>query len=193
MGGGGPAKAAQPTVTPFVDPAAPKNPVQNWFAGSTQAPGSGANTFTPNFNQSASAFGNVNQMSAQSTPTQAVTQQQVNPTPVVTESAMTYNPAWQNQVADMGNYTQPVTPFSIPSRPQWQGRQGHQFDFSQLQNMLPPGLLQMLQRFNGMNGAPRFGFGSQNMPLAKYHNYTDTNPDLSTDFMGRPINRNSGG
>lgn len=61
MGGGGPAKAAQPTVTPFVEPAAPANPIPNWFANRT----ANAGTFTPDFTASQSSFGQQPQQAVQ--------------------------------------------------------------------------------------------------------------------------------
>ncbi len=99
---GGSSKPADPVVTPFQEPAAPKNPVPNWFSGGGQA-----NTFAPDFSQSAKPFGNP----------APVAQPVAQPAP---------QPAMQQPMqGGMGDYSQPMQPvndgrmgFSIPTRPQ---------------------------------------------------------------------------
>lgn len=73
MGGGGPAKAADPKVTPFVDYSAQTPDIPNWFANRT----ANAATFTPDFTASQSSFGQPQQAVQQPMPS---VQQNVAPT-----------------------------------------------------------------------------------------------------------------
>ena len=104
---GGSSKPEDPKVTPYQEPAAPKNPVPNWFSGGGQA-----STFTPDFSQSAKPFGNPVAQPAPQPMAQPAMQQPMQP-----------------MTGGMGNYSQPMqqpsaqgqqerfTPFSIPSMP----------------------------------------------------------------------------
>ena len=81
---GGSSKPADPKVTPFVDPAGPKNPIPNWFAGGN----TGGGMYKPDMGASASAFGQQPQQQAQ----QAMPQQSMQTdTPQAMPYAMPQN------------------------------------------------------------------------------------------------------
>lgn len=157
MGGGGPAKAAQPTVTPFVDPAGPKNPIPNWFGG-----GSGSNAFAPDFTQSAKAFGSTAPALQQAPATSAPAQQ--SPVQTMQAPMQTMQQPDLQYAPDDGEVFRPHMRFAIPTQPIPAPHMRHQ--------------QRMLER--------------QQRMLARrptYTNYTDTNPDLSTDANGfSPMN-----
>ena len=189
MGGGGPGKAAEPKVTPFVDYSAQTPEIPNWFAD-RQATGT---SFTPDFSQSKSAFGASAPQPAPmpaapmpSAPAQMPQQAPVNPQPMPMGSPTPFtssaSPVMQKLAKFAMHGTQEQSPpmrFGIPTA------FGGGFPFGNLQQFLSPETWQMLQRFSGGFG----GFSS----APRYTNYTDTNPADSTgpqgpqNFMPRSI------
>lgn len=166
---GGSSKPADPKVTPFVEPAAPSNPVPNWFANKGTASG---NAFAPDFSQSAKAFGG-------STPATSAPPLNIPNMPAAqpAQAMPTQQPTMQAPAAQTASQApaQPVMPFSIPTQP----------SFGNFSQFMPP---QMMQAFEQMRGMfPQLG--GQFQP--RYRNYTDTDPAQSTDPLGNLRANNS--
>lgn len=164
MGGGGPAKAAQPTVTPFVEPAAPQNPIPNWFQGNSGA--TGKTSFTPDFSGSKSSF---------STP-----QAQIPAAPVST-SGYSQPPAASPASPPMNYTAGPATSTPVGSMPQQQFMPFNIPTFSQNKPWWAP--QDMWANFGKMTQ----GFNNWfNQPAPTYTNYTDTTPQEHTTAPVQP-------
>ena len=164
---GGSSKPADPKVTPFVEPAAPSNPIPNYFG---QAPASGG-MYKPDFGASNGAFGEPQQATQAEQPSPAVTspmQPQTAPysAPETGFGQQTMHRGFAiptPQSPNMGGLHDRLTQ-AMQGAGQFQGG-GMGFD--------PQNFMDMIGKFTS---------GFQNAP--RYKNYTDTTPGLSTDENG---------
>jgi hypothetical protein len=187
---GGSSKPADPKVTPYQEPAAPTNPIPNFFGGQT---GGG---YKPNTGASQQAFTMPTQAPAQpqqaapamdmpSTPWQAPQQPQSQPMQGMTGGMGQQGDTWGNAananmggMANMGGTNRPMMPFGIPTRQNFGQGFGGGFDTNALMQRFQSNPNFLMDMFSGGN-APR------------YRNYTDTNAAQSTDAFGRPIEQPS--
>lgn len=176
---GGSSKPADPKVTPFVEPAAPSNPIPNYFG---QAPASGG-MYKPDFGASNGAFGAPQQATQDEQPSPAVT----SPMQPQTAPYSAPAPSWGNGGTSQMQQSNQMTPFSIPTRRGLTLQDGQARAAQNAGGMVgfdPMNFMQGLQ--NNPNGIMdmigKFTSGFQNAP--RYKNYTDTTPGLSTDENG---------
>lgn len=167
MGGGGPAKAADPKVTPFVDYSAQTPDIPNWFAGRQASGGS----FAPDFSQSQQSFGQPAQQLTGGTPA-VMSQAALGNTGIV---ALPQGQQVQPQnVAPTGPH--------IPHNMQQSGDFGMQHPPEHMMRGPNEDHLARMQRIRERR--MRFGIPTRPMP---YSNYTDTNPAMSTGPDGAPF------
>lgn len=144
MGGGGPAKAADPKVTPFVDYSAQTPAIPNWFANRTAQQAA----FTPDFSQSQTAL---------STPAQQPVQQ-VMPATALMPAPATVNDMASGSISPHNNHG--LSRFSIPTQPLGGGYMGASYQ--------APGIDWQPPHGGTMAGGPQFHEFTPPQPSSPY-------------------------
>jgi hypothetical protein len=157
---GGSSKPADPTVTPFQEPAPPTNPIPNFFSGRTAA---GGGTYQPDMGASANAFGQQPMAQPEPQPMQPMQ-------PMM--GSMGQQPSYQAPAGPpMQDMQRGGSAFSIPTRrnsdAQVPGQFGNMFGGDMRANMRnfiePGGFDRFREMFNGgMRDVPRMPQRPQN-------------------------------